>query len=255
MLGTVPPNVSGVNFVTETVNVSELPVGLDSVMFNDVGWPTVTFPKLAETGSSHVVPSAATERFSRPAPWAVGPMSCKPVNESLITKSARLTRAHLICGCDQVEWRSRSTAAEPAMCGVHIDEHSACRDAVAQLRAEAACPAVDDRALPGGARVDACAASAIRVEKIVRSGGEGRELPNGRADRCSNASRIRERLADKMLVCARADRNDLARATRRLNRACPGSAVTGRYGHDQARVDCVVETRRQEIVVTMEAAA
>src|SRR5438093_882643 len=121
MLGTVPPNVSGVNFVTETVNVSELPVGLDSVMFNDVGWPTVTFPKLAETGSSHVVPSAATERFSRPAPWAVGPMSCKPVNESLITKSARLTRADLICGGDQVEWRSRSTAAEPAMCGVDID--------------------------------------------------------------------------------------------------------------------------------------
>src|SRR5205823_4994029 len=121
MLGTVPPNVSGVNFVTETVNVSELPVGLDSVMFNDVGWPTVTFPKLAETGSSHVVPSAATERFSRPAPWAVGPMSCKPVNESLITKSARLTRADLICGGDQVEWRSRSTAAEPAMCGVDIE--------------------------------------------------------------------------------------------------------------------------------------
>src|SRR5947207_2589 len=121
MLGTVAPQVSGLTFVPETVNVSELPVGLDSVMFNDVGWPTVTFPKLAETGSSHVVPSAATERFSRPAPWAVGPMSCKPVNESLITKSARLTRADLICGGDQVEWRSRSTAAEPAMCGVDID--------------------------------------------------------------------------------------------------------------------------------------
>ena len=61
--------------MTETVNVSGLPVGLDSVMFNDVGWPTATLPKLAETGSSHVVASAATDRFSRPAPWAVGPMS------------------------------------------------------------------------------------------------------------------------------------------------------------------------------------
>src|SRR5206468_1101931 len=102
-------------------NVSELPVGLDSVMFNDVGWPTVTFPKLAETGSSHVVPSAATERFSRPAPCAVGPMSCKPVLASLITKSARLTSADLTCAGDQDGLRFKSTAADPAMCGVDID--------------------------------------------------------------------------------------------------------------------------------------
>src|SRR5881396_2937944 len=40
---------------------------------------------------------------------------------NFVTKSARLTRADLICGGDQVEWRSRSTAAEPAMCGVDID--------------------------------------------------------------------------------------------------------------------------------------
>src|SRR6266568_8706938 len=106
MLSTVPPKVSGVNFVTETVNVSELPVGFDSVMLNDVGWPTVTLPKLAETGSIHVVASAATERFSRPAPCAVGPMSWRPVLASLITRSARLTRADLTCAGDQVEWRS-----------------------------------------------------------------------------------------------------------------------------------------------------
>src|SRR5438034_838567 len=121
MLGTVPPNVSGVNFVTETVNVSALPVGLDSVMFNDVGWPTVTLPKLAETGSIHVVASAATERFSRPAPCAVGPTSCVPVMASLITKSARFTSADLICAGDQSECRFKSTAAEPAMCGVDIE--------------------------------------------------------------------------------------------------------------------------------------
>src|SRR3989454_3659105 len=121
MLGTVPPNVSGVNFVVETLNVWSLPVGLYSVMVNEVGWPTATFPKLAETGSSHVVASAATERFSRPAPWAVGPMSCVPVNESLITKSARLTSADLTCAGDHDGLRPRSTAAEPAMCGVDID--------------------------------------------------------------------------------------------------------------------------------------
>src|SRR3989454_8742354 len=121
MLGTVPPNVSGVNFVVETLNVWSLPVGLYSVMVNEVGWPTATLPKLAEKGSSHVVASAATERFSRPAPWAVGPMSCVPVNESLITKSVRLTSADLTCAGDQAGWRFRSTAAEPAMCGVDID--------------------------------------------------------------------------------------------------------------------------------------
>src|SRR6266550_7098780 len=118
MRGTVFPNVLGVNFVVEIVNVSSVALGLDKVIVNDVGCPIVTLPKLAETGSIHVVPSAATERFSRPAPCAVGPMSCKPVHESLTTKSARLTRADLTCAGDQVGWSSRSTAAEPAICGV-----------------------------------------------------------------------------------------------------------------------------------------
>src|SRR5204862_6731965 len=90
-------------------------------MFNDVGWPTVTLPKLAETGSIHVVASAATERFSRPAPCAVGPTSCKPVAASLITKSAWLTSADLICAGDQDGLRFSSTAADPAMCGVDIE--------------------------------------------------------------------------------------------------------------------------------------
>src|SRR6266550_3418947 len=121
MLGTVPPNVSGVNIVFETLNVSSVPVGLDSVIVTEVGWPTVTLPKLAATGSSHVVASAATERFSRPAPCAVGPMSCKPVAASLITKSAWLTSTDLICAGDQLESRFKSTAADPAMCGVDID--------------------------------------------------------------------------------------------------------------------------------------
>src|SRR4029453_18738245 len=121
MLGMVPPNVLGVNFVTETLKVSSVPVGLESVIVTEVGWPIVTLPKLAETGSSHVVASAATERFSRPAPCAVGPTSCKPVTASLITKSAWLTSADLICAGDQDGLRSSSTAADPAICGVDID--------------------------------------------------------------------------------------------------------------------------------------
>src|SRR5262252_8179173 len=121
MLGTVPPNVSGVNFVVETANVSSTPLGLDSVIVTEVGRPMVTLPKLAATGSSHVVPFAATPRFSRPAPCAVGPISCDPVIESLITNSARLTRADLICPGDQVGCKALSTAAEPAICGVDIE--------------------------------------------------------------------------------------------------------------------------------------
>src|SRR5947208_1093940 len=40
---------------------------------------------------------------------------------SLITKSARFTSADLICAGDQEESRFRSTAADPAICGVDID--------------------------------------------------------------------------------------------------------------------------------------
>src|SRR6266550_3949145 len=120
-LDTVPPNVLGVNFVVETLNVWSVPAGLDSVMVSEVGWPTVTLPKLAETGSSHVVASAATERFSRPAPCAVGPMSWMPVWASLTTRSARFASADFTCAGDQSAWRSSSTAAEPAICGVDIE--------------------------------------------------------------------------------------------------------------------------------------
>src|SRR5215472_2727213 len=90
-------------------------------MTNEVGRPTVTRPKLAEAGSIHVVASAATERFSRPAPCAIGPMSCNPVAASFTTKSARLTSADLICAGVQSSCNCKSTAAEPAMCGVDIE--------------------------------------------------------------------------------------------------------------------------------------
>src|SRR5262249_46530048 len=90
-------------------------------MLTEVGRPTVTRPKLAEAGSSHVVESAATERFSRPAPCAVGPTSCNPVAESLTTKSARFTSADLICAGVQSLCNCKSTAAEPAICGVDIE--------------------------------------------------------------------------------------------------------------------------------------
>src|SRR5438105_14921332 len=113
MLGTVPPKVSGVNFVTETLNVSSVPLGLDSVIVTDVGWPSVTRPKLAETGSIQLVASAATERFSRPAPCAVGPISCKPVRASLPTNSACVTGADLICAGGHGGLRCNRPAADP----------------------------------------------------------------------------------------------------------------------------------------------
>src|SRR5207302_11514943 len=106
MLDTVPPNVLGVNFHLLTVKFCAFPVGLKTVTVTEVGEPVGTFPKLADTGLSHVVPSAATERFSRPAPCAVGPMSWMPVLASFTTRSARLTRADLICAGDQSVCRS-----------------------------------------------------------------------------------------------------------------------------------------------------
>src|SRR5262245_13060356 len=90
-------------------------------MVNDVGRPTATLPKLAETGSIHVVASAATERFSRPPPCNVGPTSCRPVAASLTSKYARLTSADLTCAGVQSLCNCRSTAAEPAICGVDIE--------------------------------------------------------------------------------------------------------------------------------------
>src|SRR5437773_5080007 len=90
-------------------------------MTTEVGEPVGTFPKSADTGLNQVVPFAATERFSRPVPCAVGPMSWMPVLASFTTKSARLTRDDLIRAGDQSWRRSRSTAAEPAICGVDMD--------------------------------------------------------------------------------------------------------------------------------------
>src|SRR5215510_4083598 len=90
-------------------------------MTSEDGRPTVTRPKLTEAGSIHVVASAATERFSRPAPCAVGPMSCNPVAASLTTKSARFTSADLICAGVQSLCSCKSTAADPAICGVDIE--------------------------------------------------------------------------------------------------------------------------------------
>src|SRR5258708_18655943 len=90
-------------------------------MLSEVGLLTVILPKLAEAGSIHVVASAATDRFSRPAPCALRPTSCRPVIASLITKSARLTSADLICVGDQPGCNASNTAADPARCGVDIE--------------------------------------------------------------------------------------------------------------------------------------
>src|SRR6476646_4239993 len=101
MLDTVPPKVLGVNFDSLTVNVCAFPVGLETVTTTEVGEPAGNLPKLAETGLNQVVPFAATERFSRPAPCAVGSTSWMPVWASFTTRSARLTRDDLIRAGDQ----------------------------------------------------------------------------------------------------------------------------------------------------------
>src|SRR5438105_15812787 len=101
MLDTVSPKVSGVNFHSLTVKFCVFPVGLKTVTTTEVGEPVGTFPKLAETGLNQVVPLPAWDRFSRPAPCAVGPTSWMPVLASFTTRSARLTSSDLICAGDQ----------------------------------------------------------------------------------------------------------------------------------------------------------
>src|SRR5438552_15691395 len=123
MLDTVSPKVSGANFHLLTVKFCVFPVGLKTVTTTDLGGLAGTFPKLAETGLNQVVPLAAWERFSRPAPCAVGPTSWRPVLASFTTRSARLTSSDLICAGDQSWGISSSTAAEPAMRGVDMDVH------------------------------------------------------------------------------------------------------------------------------------
>ena len=50
-----------------------------------------------------------------------------------------------------------------------------------------------------------------------------------------------------MLVGAASDRDDFARAARRLKSACPRSAVARCHRHDHASVHCVVESDRQQV--------
>src|ERR1044072_5805577 len=90
-------------------------------MFSGCGRPAVILPKLAETGSIHVVAFAETDKFSRPAPCNIGPTSCVPVTAPLTTKSPQFTSADLIRAGDQPGCSCRSTAAPPATCGVDMD--------------------------------------------------------------------------------------------------------------------------------------
>jgi len=79
--GTSDALVLGVNFEAAIENVWFAPVVFDTANVNDVGvlFEALTLPKLAESGSKKIVAAAACVRFSRPAPWAVGPTSFIPV--------------------------------------------------------------------------------------------------------------------------------------------------------------------------------
>src|SRR5262249_33742493 len=57
-----------------------------------------------------------------------------------------------------------------------------------------------------------------------------------------------------MLVCARADCNNLSRAAGRLNGVWPGAAVTGGDSYVHSCLDSIVEPDRQQIVVTLKRA-
>lgn len=108
--------VLGVNFNAANENVWSAPV-----VFDNVKLKKLTLPKLAESGSKKTVAFAALVRFSRPAPWAVGPTSFVPVFASLMTRSEVLTSADLTWSGDQPGCSWSSTAADPAKCGVAID--------------------------------------------------------------------------------------------------------------------------------------
>src|SRR5437868_13874820 len=97
MLDTVSPKVSGVNFRLLTVKFCVFPVGLKTVTTTDLGELAGTFHKTAETGLNQVVPLAAWESFSRPAPCGVGATSCRRVLASFTIRSARLTSSDLLC--------------------------------------------------------------------------------------------------------------------------------------------------------------
>src|SRR5512133_1783733 len=58
-----------------------------------------------------------------------------------------------------------------------------------------------------------------------------------------------------MLVRAPSNRDDLARAARGLKRPLAGTAVTGSHCHYDSRINGVIESDREQIVVAMVAAA
>ncbi len=96
--GTSEALVLGVNFEAATENVWAVLLVFDRVNVNgaELFLQPLTLPKLAESGSNKIVAVAALVRFSRPAPWAVGPTSIVPVFASLMTRSAVLANADLI---------------------------------------------------------------------------------------------------------------------------------------------------------------
>ena len=137
----------------------------------------------------------------------------------------------------------------PATLLMMMTRDRTCGFGVRDFLAEGARAAINDRQLSGGAGIDAGATVGLRVEEIERRCRQRIEVTDCGADRCSAACGIGDRLADEMLVRARADRDDFARAARRLKRAWAGSAVTSCNGHDHACIDCVVESDRQQVVV------
>src|SRR5438552_18507170 len=126
---------------------------------------------------------------------------------------------------------------------------------VRDLLAKRAVPAIDDCEIARCSGRDASASVGSGIEQVERIAWQSVEVTHrGTYSRAATRG-VRERLADEVLVCARANRDHIASASGRFNGAAAWAAVARSHCNANTGFDCVVETNRQKIVVTMISAA
>src|SRR5437868_9677989 len=125
------------------------------------------------------------------------------------------------------------------------------RFGVLDLLAKRAVPAIDDCEIARCSGRDGSASVGSGIEQVERSAWQSVEFTHrGTYGRAATRG-VRERLADEVLVCARANRDHIASASGRFNGAAPWAAVARSHCNGNTCFDCVVETDRQEVVVTV----
>src|SRR5207244_6464379 len=102
--------------------------------------------------------------------------------------------------------------------------------------------AIDDCEIGRCSGRDAGASVGSGIEQVERSAWQSVEFTQ-----CGTYSRaatrgVCERLANEVLVCARANRDDIASASGRLNCSAPWAAVARSHCNANTGFDCVVET-------------